>query len=98
MRPAGDRPSPMAGNHVILVCDTVSVVLGHMRQGSLVVRAGDSAAVGDLLDRWGTGTRASLHLRIHAQRPGALNAPLSGEPLWIRFGDIYPSRNTRIAP
>ncbi|HEY8256501.1 MAG TPA: M23 family metallopeptidase [Gemmatimonadales bacterium] len=87
----------MAGNHVILVCDTVWVVLGHMRQGSLAVRAGDSAAVGDLLGQVGnTGNTGEPHLHIHAQRSGVFNAPLSGAPLWIRFGDIYPSRNTRI--
>jgi CBS domain-containing protein len=33
---------------------------------------------------------------IHAQRPGTADAPLSGSPLPIRFGDRYPVRNARI--
>jgi hypothetical protein len=30
------------------------------------------------------------------QRPGTADAPLSGSPLPIRFGDRYPVRNTRM--
>jgi hypothetical protein len=53
--------------------------------------------VGEPLGRIGnTGNTGEPHLPIHAQRPGTGDAPLSGEPLPIRFGATYPSRNTRI--
>jgi hypothetical protein len=63
----------------------------------MILRCGDSVDVGEPLGRIGnTGNTAEPHLPIHAQRPGTGDAPLSGEPLPIRFGATYPSRNTRI--
>jgi hypothetical protein len=93
--PRADRRN-LPGNHVILRCGEVWVLLGHMRQGSVAVRASDSVAVGEPLGRVGnTGNTDEPHLHIHAQRPGTVEAPMSGDPLPIRFGAIYPSRNTR---
>ena len=97
MRPPEMDRRHMAGNHVILGCGAVWVVLGHLRQGSVAVRAGDSVDIGEPLGRVGnSGNSSEPHLHIHAQRPGTPDAPLSGEPLPISFGGTYPSRNTRI--
>jgi hypothetical protein len=87
----------MAGNHVILKCGNAWILLGHLQKGSLRVNAGERLEQGELIGRVGnTGNTGEPHLHIHAQRPGNADAPLSGSPLPIRFGDRYPVRNARI--
>jgi hypothetical protein len=98
MRPPQADRQHMAGNHVILSCDAVWVLLGHMQRGSLLVRTGDKVHVGQQLGRVGnSGNTGEPHLHIHVQSPGTTAAPVSGDPLPLRFGDRYPVRNTRIA-
>ena len=87
----------MTGNHVILHCASAWVVLGHLKKGSVQVAAGQLVTQGLRLGRVGnTGNTGEPHLHIHAQRPGTEEAPLSGEPLPIRFDQRYPVRNARI--
>lgn len=87
----------MAGNHVILKCGSAWILLGHLQKGSLRVNAGERLEQGELIGRVGnSGNTGEPHLHIHAQRPGTADAPLSGSPLPIRFGDRYPVRNARI--
>jgi hypothetical protein len=87
----------MAGNHVILQCGSAWILLGHLQKGSLRVNAGARLEQGELIGQVGnTGNTGEPHLHIHAQRPGTADAPLSGSPLPIRFGDRYPVRNARI--
>ena len=85
--PAGQRDrTQLAGNHVILSCEGVHVVLGHMASGSVRVSAGDTVAVGDVLGLVGnSGNTDEPHLHIHAQTPGSPDAPLNGQPLPIRI-------------
>jgi hypothetical protein len=94
--PQKDRQH-MAGNHVLLDCEGTWVLLGHMQKGSVRVRQGEKVATGQQIGRVGnTGNTDEPHLHIHAQRPGTAEAPLSGDPLPLRFGDRYPVRNARI--
>jgi hypothetical protein len=87
----------MAGNHVILECGGVWILLGHLQKGSVRVQDGNRLEMGQLIGRVGnTGNTGEPHLHIHAQLPGTESAPLSGEPLPIRFGERYPVRNARI--
>jgi hypothetical protein len=87
----------MAGNYVILECDGVWVLLGHLQRGSVRVQGSERIEPGQWLARVGnTGNTGEPHLHIHAQRPGTESAPLSGDPLPIRFGPKFPVRNTRI--
>jgi hypothetical protein len=94
--PEMDRRN-MAGNYVVLSCGRAWVVLGHLQKGSVRVRQGDRLEEGQLLGQVGnTGNSGEPHLHIHAQRPGTEQAPLSGEPLPIRFEERFPVRNARI--
>jgi hypothetical protein len=100
---AADMPPPqpdrahMAGNHVILDCGSVWVVLGHLQRGSVAVHVGQITEVGQVLGRVGnSGNTGEPHLHVHAQRPGATTAPLSGEPVPIRLDGRYLVRNDRI--
>ena len=94
--PQMDRQN-MAGNHIILNCGGPWILLGHLQKGSVQVRAGQNVVGGQPVGRAGnTGNTGEPHLHIHAQRPGTSEAPLSGEPLEIRFDRRYPVRNARI--
>jgi murein DD-endopeptidase MepM/ murein hydrolase activator NlpD len=100
---AADMPPPqadrahMAGNHVILECESVWIVLGHLQRGSVAVQAGQVMEAGHVLGLVGnSGNTGEPHLHVHAQRPGSTIAPLSGEPVPIRLGGRYLVRNDRV--
>jgi Peptidase family M23 len=100
---AADMPPPqadrahMAGNHVILECGAVWIVLGHLQRGSVAVRVGQITEPGHVLGLVGnSGNSGEPHLHVHAQRPGSTLAPLSGEPVPIRLGGRYLVRNDRV--
>ena len=94
--PDADR-AHMAGNHVIIECDGRWVVIGHMRQGSVRVGAGDVVGIGQRLGSVGnSGNTVEPHLHIHAQTPGTRDAPMSGEPVPMLFGGRYLARNSRV--
>jgi hypothetical protein len=94
--PHADRVH-MAGNHVILECGAVWIVLGHLQRGSVAVRAGQFTEPGHQLGLVGnSGNSGEPHLHVHAQRPGSTLAPLSGEPVPIRLGGRYLVRNDRV--
>lgn len=94
--PTADREH-LAGNHVLLDCDGVHVVLAHLRRGSTRVRRGDHVKTGTVLGEVGnSGNTSEPHLHIHAQRHGWPVASLSGEPLPIRLDGRYLARNARI--
>lgn len=99
-----DQPVPemnreaMAGNHVILDCNGIWIVLAHLRRGSVRVRTGERIESGHVIGEVGnSGNSNEPHLHIHAQRPGTADAPLGGEPLPIRFDGRYYVRNQRIS-
>jgi Peptidase family M23 len=97
MHPPETDRQHMAGNHVILDCGGVWILMGHLQQGSVLVRTGEQVVVGQPLARVGnTGNTGEPHLHLHAQRPGTPDAPLGGDPLPIRFGGTYPVRNARV--
>lgn len=85
------------GNHVILDCGDVVVVLAHLQQGSLGVAAGVQVAQGAALGRVGnSGASAEPHLHVHAQRRGPPGAPLDARPLPIRIDGRYLVRGDRL--
>ena len=89
---------PLEGNHVIIDCDGTWVVLAHLQSGSVQVSEGQTLSTGSPVARVGnSGQSDEPHLHIHAQTPGSLNHPLSGDPVPIRFGDRWPVRNQRIS-
>jgi murein DD-endopeptidase MepM/ murein hydrolase activator NlpD len=86
------------GNHVILACGDIWVVVAHLRQGSLRVAAGQEVAVGAPLAQVGnSGNSSEPHLHVHAQMPGRPDAPLAAEPLPVRIGGRFLVRNDVLA-
>ena len=87
------------GNHVILRCGEVGIVLAHMRQRSVTVAPGDRVAVGARLGEVGnSGASTEPHLHIHAQRPAPEGAPpISGAPLALRIAGRFLVRGDRLS-
>jgi murein DD-endopeptidase MepM/ murein hydrolase activator NlpD len=91
------RLQSLEGNHVILACDGVWIVLAHLMQASVRVAKGSEVPVGDVLGRVGnSGASDEPHLHIHAQTPGTAEAPLGGEPLPVTFDGRHLVRNDRV--
>lgn len=87
----------LAGNHVILRCGDVDILLGHFHKGSLRVTRGQKLESGEMIALAGnSGNSSEPHLHIHAQRPGTKIAPFSGKPIPIRINGRYLVRNDRI--
>jgi murein DD-endopeptidase MepM/ murein hydrolase activator NlpD len=94
--PQYDRAN-MAGNHVLLDCQGVHVVLAHFRNASVRVLVGDTVNEGDVLGAVGnSGGTNEPHLHIHAQRPGPAGVPFGGAPVPIRLGGRYLIRGDRV--
>lgn len=86
----------LAGNHVILRCGAVEIVLAHFRRGSVRVRPGQAVGVGTPLAQVGnSGASSEPHLHIHAQRPGTASAPFSGGPIPSLIEGRFLVRNDR---
>lgn len=82
------------GNHVLLDCSGLWILLAHLRQGSVAVGQGDRVREGQLLGQVGnSGNTSGPHLHIHAQRPGRMEMPFSGDPVPMVFQGRYLVRN-----
>ena len=95
--PQPDR-TRMAGNHVLLDCNGVHVLLAHLQPGTVRARRGEWIDAGAVIGLVGnSGNSNEPHLHIHAQRPApAGHEPLSGDPLPMRFDGRYLVRNDRV--
>ena len=101
---APDMPPPqpdrtrMPGNHVLLDCGGVHVLLAHFKRGSVRVAQSEHVTTSTVLGLVGnSGNTNEPHLHIHAQRPAASGGqPLSGDPLPIRLDGKYLVRNDRV--
>lgn len=88
----------LEGNHVILKCGDKAVLLAHLREGSVIVAAGQAVRTGTLLGEVGnSGQSTEPHLHIHAQRLPANGSVLAGEPLHLKLEGRFPVRNARLS-
>ena len=99
-----DMPPPlpdrtrMPGNHVLLNCDGVHVLVAHLKPGTVRARPVQWIGAGAIIGLVGnSGNSNEPHLHVHAQRPApAGHEPLSGDPLPMRFDGRYLVRNDRV--
>jgi len=80
---AGEDAKNPAGNHVLLLCGDVNVILAHLRRGSVVVRANAAVPAGAPLGRVGnSGSSGEPHLHVHAERDGKA-VPILFDGRWL---------------
>jgi hypothetical protein len=95
--PLYDRDHP-AGNHLILECGDVHVVLGHLRRGSIRVHEHARVVIGTVLGEVGnSGGTDEPHLHIHAQRPGPPGMAMAGDPLPMLIAGRFLVRGDRVS-
>jgi len=82
-----------AGNHVVISCQNVDLLLAHLQSGSVAVEAGQRVESGQVLGRVGnSGETQEPRLYIHAVDGGTASV-FEGEPVPILFDLRYPARN-----
>ena len=87
----------LAGNHAILRCGSVDILLAHFSRGSVRVTPGQQVAVGVVMALVGnSGATGEPHLHIHAQKSGTRDAPFSGQPMPLKIAGRFLVRNTRL--
>jgi len=98
-----DMPIPVAdkrvmeGNHVVLRCGRVQLLLAHLRLGSVAVKQDEAVHTGQRLGEVGkSGNSGAPHLHIHAQRLGRPEALFAAAPLPMRIDGRYLVRGDRL--
>lgn len=73
----------------------MKILLGHLRQGSVVVSVGQSVVSGTPLGEVGnSGNTTQPHLHIHAERGGPETSILENEPVPVTYDDRFLVRNS----
>jgi len=93
LTPPDRNPDKPAGNHVVLACKDVKILLAHLKQGSLQVEEGEQVEVGQPLGMVGnSGNTSEPHLHIHAVARGSGDV-MAGDPVPLQFQGRYLVRN-----
>jgi hypothetical protein len=95
--PKRDRKHP-AGNSVLIRCQDVdiSVLIAHLKSGSIVVEKGNKLREGQLIGKVGnSGNTSEPHLHIHAIA-GTGSSILGGEGVPMIFNDRFLVRNSLV--
>lgn len=84
-----------AGNHVVIACKGVEVVLAHLMPDSITVNEGDPVNEGEAIGRVGnSGNTTQPHLHLHLERGGPPGRILVGQGVPITFRGRFPVRNS----
>jgi hypothetical protein len=86
----------IAGNHVVMTCQGATVIMAHLKRGSIEVAPGDAVSTQARLGAVGnSGNTDEPHLHIHALRGTVAGRALShtGEPVAMRFDGRCLTRN-----
>jgi len=92
--PAMDREN-LAGNHVVIACLGVKVVLAHMKKGSILVTEGQQLDTDTQLGNVGnSGNTSEPHLHIHAETGAETPLILKGDAVPITIDGRYLVRGS----
>lgn len=91
--PTADREH-LAGNHVVIVCKGVQVLLAHLQSESVLVQAGDTVVTGQPLGQVGnSGNTTEPHLHIHAVKANNTEDILAGKGVPLLLEEKFAVRN-----
>lgn len=95
LRPSETDTDNLAGNYIVIEHDGVKVILAHLKEGSVAVKAGMRVKQGDRLGQIGnSGNSSQPHLHLHAERGGEPGEILVGEAVPITLGERFLVRNS----
>jgi len=87
----------LAGNHVLLECEGMEVLLAHMQKDSLEVAAGDTVTTTTILGKVGnSGNTSEPHLHLHAERDGQPGKILDGKSVAVTIDGRFLVRGSVI--
>ena len=93
--PGAPNPQYPAGNHVVLACGDVSVLLAHLMRGSVRVRAGDRVVAETPLALVGnSGNTSEPHLHLQATSGTTPDAWRRGPPLGVTIDGRFLVANS----
>ena len=96
--PATDRKN-LAGNHVLLECEGVEVLLAHLKKGSMEVQVGDVVTTESVLGQVGnSGNTSEPHLHLHAEQGGEPGVSLDGRAVPITLDGRFLVRSDTLWP
>ncbi len=99
--PSADREH-RAGNHVVVWCDGLSVLLAHLKRGSVSVAVGKRVATTSVVGLVGnSGNTSEPHLHIHAVRGRVTEdreLGTTGDPVAMLFDGRFLVRNDVVTP
>ncbi len=87
----------LAGNHILIECNGVEIVLAHFKKGSIVVSEGDSVTSDSVLGQVGnTGNTSEPHLHMHVESGGEPKTILDGEAVPFTINNQFLVRGSVI--
>lgn len=86
----------LAGNHILIECDGVEILLAHLKNGTLVVSEGDAVTTDSLLGQVGnTGNTSEPHLHMHVESGGEPRTILNGLAVPFTFNSQFLVRGDK---
>jgi murein DD-endopeptidase MepM/ murein hydrolase activator NlpD len=86
----------LAGNHVVIECKGVEVLLAHLKSGSLMVGEGDTVTINSVLGQVGnTGNTSEPHLHMHVESGGEPKTILNGVAVPFTFNSQFLVRGDK---
>jgi len=84
-----DREHP-AGNHIVLECGEVKIMLAHLKEGSIKIKQGDNVTEGQLVAEVGnSGYTDEPHLHIQANRYEGNPVAIMFDKEFLSISDVY---------
>lgn len=94
--PQADLEEP-AGNHVLLQCEGVTLLLAHLMNGSVIPQPGERVKQGQPIGRVGnSGNTSEPHLHLQAIKPGGGSVASGGEAVPMLLDGRFLSMNSVI--
>ncbi len=89
-----DSKIGIAGNHVLLNCNGVEVLMAHFQKSSIKILPGNIVNQGDFIGNVGnSGNSSEPHLHIHAENLTSNPEILDGKSIPIKINGKFLSRN-----
>lgn len=87
----------VAGNHILIVCNDVEVLLAHLRKDSIRVEKGDLITPNDILAQVGnSGNTTEPHLHIHVESGGKPDTIFNGAAVPFTINSKFLVRGSTI--
>ncbi len=82
-----------SGNHIIIACNGIEVMLAHLKQNSLRITSGDQVLTGDILGEVGnSGYSNEPHLHLQANSPNGRSVPILFKGTFLSINDLYQQK------